>query len=102
MARIRRNLPDVSRCAWLVIVLAALLPSASQAQTGVSSPGSPTGYHVVGRFPIGGEGGWDYISIDSDARRLYVSHGTQIEVPAANSVSYFGKIFIMVVNTPGG
>jgi hypothetical protein len=25
----------------------------------------------VGRFPIGGEGGWDYISIDSEARRLY-------------------------------
>ena len=41
---------------------------------------SGTGYKVVDRFPIGGTGGWDYINIDSSARRLYVSHSTQVEV----------------------
>ena len=29
---------------------------------------------------IGGEGGWDYLTTDADARRLYVTHGTQVEV----------------------
>ena len=33
-----------------------------------------TGYHVIGDIQIGGEGGWDYLTVDSAARRLYVSH----------------------------
>src|ERR1700730_1023951 len=62
-----------------------------------NGPASPTGYHVIGRYPIDGEGGWDYISIDSDARRLYVSHGTQLEVLDADSGKMVGKI----AETPG-
>jgi DNA-binding beta-propeller fold protein YncE len=46
---------------------------------------------------IGGEGGWDYISIDSDARRLYVSHGSKLEVLDADS----GKIVGKIADTPG-
>jgi YVTN family beta-propeller protein len=34
----------------------------------------------VGRIPIAGEARWDYLTIDSAAHRLYVSHGTQTEV----------------------
>lgn len=41
---------------------------------------SGTGYKVIDRYPIGGVGGFDYVTIDSSARRLYVSHGTQVEV----------------------
>ena len=58
---------------------------------------SGTGYKVVGRYTIGGTGGWDYINIDSSARRLYVSHGTQVEVVDADS----GKILGTVTDTPG-
>jgi hypothetical protein len=58
----------------------------------LNGPASPTGYRVVGRYPIGGEGGWDYVSIDSDARRLYVSHSTQVEVLDADSGKIVGKI----------
>jgi hypothetical protein len=42
-------------------------------------PVSPTGYHVVGQFPIGAKGGWDYILVDKGARRLYVSHGMRLD-----------------------
>jgi len=35
---------------------------------------------VVSRIPIGGEGFWDYLTVDSGARRLYVSHGTHVVV----------------------
>ena len=56
-----------------------------------------TGYKVVGRYSIGGTGGWDYINIDSSARRLYVSHGTQVEVVDADS----GKTLGTVTDTPG-
>ena len=32
-------------------------------------------YHEVGRIAVGGEGGWDYLTIDADAHRLYVKYG---------------------------
>jgi len=58
---------------------------------------SGTGYKVVGHYSIGGVGGFDYISIDSSARRLYVSHGTQVEVLDADN----GKIIVTIAGTPG-
>jgi len=58
---------------------------------------SGTGYKVVGHYPIGGVGGFDYISIDSSARRLYVSRGTQVEVLDADN----GKIIGTIADTPG-
>src|ERR1700675_692061 len=58
---------------------------------------SGTGYKVVDRYPIGGVGGFDYVAIDSSARRLYVSHGTQVEVVDADS----GKLLGTITDTPG-
>ena len=34
-------------------------------------------YHPVKEIAIGGEGGWDYVIVDSAAHRLYVSHATE-------------------------
>src|SRR6266849_9837257 len=56
-----------------------------------------TGYKVTGRYPIGGVGGFDYVAIDSSARRLYVSHGTQVDVLDADS----GKLVGTIPDTPG-
>ena len=58
---------------------------------------SGTGYKVVGHYQIGGTGGWDYINIDSSARRLYVSHSTQVGVVDADT----GKIVGTIADTPG-
>lgn len=43
-------------------------------------PAYAAGYHVVRHIAIGGEGGWDYLSVDEKAHRLYVSHGTEVDV----------------------
>jgi YVTN family beta-propeller protein len=56
-----------------------------------------TGYHIVGEIPIGGEGGWDYLSVDSAARRLYVSHGTHVAVVDLDTNKVVGDI----PDTPG-
>src|SRR6266850_7120530 len=56
-----------------------------------------TDYKVIGRYPIGGTGGFDYITLDSSARRLYVSHATQVEVLDADS----GKLLGTIADTPG-
>jgi DNA-binding beta-propeller fold protein YncE len=55
------------------------------------------GYHVIGKFKIGGTGGWDYVAFDSSANRLYVSHGNQVEVLDAASGAKVGTI----ADTPG-
>src|ERR1051326_6625019 len=50
------------------------------------------GYRVVQKISIPGQGGWDYLTLDEDARRLYVSHGTQVEVVNVDSGAIVGKI----------
>ena len=54
-------------------------------------------YHFIKEIPVGGEGGWDYLSVDSAARRLYVSHGTEVVVIDMDKDAVVGTI----TNTPG-
>ncbi len=54
-------------------------------------------YHFIKEIPIGGEGGWDLLTVDSGAQRLYVSHMTHIVVIDLNSDKIVGEI----TNTPG-
>ena len=56
-----------------------------------------TGYHVITEIKIGGQGGWDYLDIDGNARRLYVSHGTHVVVVDPDA----GKIVGDIPDTPG-
>jgi DNA-binding beta-propeller fold protein YncE len=49
-------------------------------------------YRVLTQFKIGGEGGYDYIRVDSAARRLYVSHGVRVEVLDADTGKKLGEI----------
>lgn len=49
------------------------------------------------RFTVGGEGGWDYITVDSAARRIYVSHATRVNVLDADT----GKPVGVIEDTPG-
>src|SRR5581483_6634376 len=39
-----------------------------------------------------GEGGWDYLIVDPDARRVYVSHATEVDVLDADTTTVVGKI----------
>jgi DNA-binding beta-propeller fold protein YncE len=49
-------------------------------------------YHLIRKIPIPGDGGWDYVAADSEARRLYVSHDTEIVVVDLDSGALVGKI----------
>ncbi len=53
---------------------------------------APNGYHVIKEIKIGGEGGWDYLTMDSAARRLYVSHGTHTVVVDVDAGTVVGDI----------
>src|SRR5882672_9436322 len=47
---------------------------------------------LIKKTVIGGEGGWDYLTVDGDNRRLYVSHATQVEVLNADTHEKIGVI----------
>jgi YVTN family beta-propeller protein len=55
------------------------------------------GYHVADKIEIGGEGGWDYITADSEGRRIYISHATKVVVADLDS----GKIVGEIADTQG-
>jgi YVTN family beta-propeller protein len=50
------------------------------------------GYRVTKTLAIGGDDGWDYVGLDSAARRVYVSHGTHVVVLDADSGKVVGDI----------
>jgi YVTN family beta-propeller protein len=50
------------------------------------------GYHVLSQIKIGGGGGWDYLTMDSSAHRLYASHGTLVEVIDVDAGKKVGEI----------
>ena len=49
-------------------------------------------YKIVEKIQIGGEGGWDYISVDDSTGRLFVSHATKVEVMDPRKGSVIGVI----------
>jgi YVTN family beta-propeller protein len=57
---------------------------------GAAAPSS--GYKVTGKISVAGEGGWDYLVVDADARRLYLSHSTHVVVYDVDSHAVVGDI----------
>jgi len=52
----------------------------------------PEGYHLVQTIPVAGGGGWDYVTVDDAARRVYVSHMQQVDVLDADTGALKGTI----------
>jgi DNA-binding beta-propeller fold protein YncE len=74
----------LGRLILILLLCASTLPAA-------------TSYKLVKTIPLGGNGGWDYLAADSANRRLYVSHGTEVDVLDLDS----GKLAGTVPNTNG-
>ena len=66
--------------------------------TSVIAPSShPLAYAVNARYPVGGEGGWDYLSIDPSRDHLFVSRGDRVEIMDTNS----GRVVATLPGTDG-
>ena len=55
-------------------------------------PAADGPYRKLKEITIGGEGGWDYLSVDAAARRLYVSHATKVVVVDIERDAVVGEI----------
>jgi DNA-binding beta-propeller fold protein YncE len=65
----------------MIVLLALALAAQTQAP-----------YHVAGRIPLAGEGGWDYLVVDTASHRLFVSRGTHVAVIDLDHDSVIGDI----------
>ena len=65
------------RLLWILII--SLSPAA------LARAAAGPGYHVITSYKVGGEGGWDYLTVDAAARRLYISRGTHVIVLDSDS-----------------
>jgi YVTN family beta-propeller protein len=61
------------------------------------SQSTNTNYRVTNRFYIEGEGGWDYLVVDTAGERLFVSHSTVTQVVDLKS----GKLIYTIEDTRG-
>src|SRR5271166_4067425 len=75
---------------WLAVSLTMLVAAAALASAG-------PGYKVVNTYKAGGDGGWDYLTADAAARRLYISRSTHVIVLDLDS----GKTMGDIPDTPG-
>jgi DNA-binding beta-propeller fold protein YncE len=73
-------------CFCFLMLLAATLATAAD-----------PGFHLIHTYTLGGDGGWDYLTLDSSARRLYISRATHVIVLDADS----GKPVGDIPDTPG-
>ena len=76
-------------------LMAALAFAGLGAVAGLHAQDGP--YKFAREIAIGGEGGWDYASVDAAAHRLYVSHATKIVVIDTQTDKPVGEI----PDTPG-
>ncbi len=69
-----------------MILCAGLLSRAATPALGAS------GYHVVKTVSIPGDEGWDYLTVDAAARRVYISHGSHVVVMNADTYAVEGDV----------
>jgi len=87
----------VSALGRLAIGLSLVLLGASFAW-GAGAPAKPAmgGYHLIKTISLppapGGDEYYDYITVDADARRVYISHGAEVVVLNADDYSVVGRI----------
>ena len=78
------------------LAVAIIFSAVALSSAGVPAPG-PSGYHVIKTVSVPGDEGWDYLLVDSDSRRVYISHGSHTVVMNADTYAIEGDI----PDTPG-
>jgi YVTN family beta-propeller protein len=56
-----------------------------------------TGFHVLKSHSIKSPGGWDYVTVDAENKKIYVSHGTQVNILSTVTGDSIG----VIANTNG-
>jgi YVTN family beta-propeller protein len=89
----------VFAAATALMQIALTSATATEGSTGEqhATPVGSAPYQFLREIPVGGEGGWDILTIDNAARRLYLAHATKVVVVDLNKNAVAGE----VADTPG-
>ena len=86
MAKIYAKVIDMKRRRGIRV---CLILSAALALVAAATP---VGYKVVNTWKLGGDGGWDYLTADSEGHRLFISRATHVMVIDTKSGKQIGDI----------
>jgi WD40 repeat protein len=81
----------------MLLAIASLAAISVVGSSSRAAAAGSSGYHVIKMIPVPGDDGWDYVAVDSAARRVYISHGTHVVVMNADTYAIEGDI----PDTPG-
>ena len=79
----RRRIPAFSSV--VALLSTGVAPASAQA-------GAGAGYHIVHDITLGGDGRWDYVTIDTAADRLFIARQTRVMVVVEESGRLLGEI----------
>jgi YVTN family beta-propeller protein len=57
-----------------------------------AAPPAGSGYHIVRTLPVGGEGAWDYLALDTEGNRFFISRSAHVMVVDLASGKVVGDI----------
>ncbi|HEV3154214.1 MAG TPA: hypothetical protein VGZ02_10455 [Candidatus Baltobacteraceae bacterium] len=77
--------------------LFALAALALFATAAAPPPPAAPAYHLIRRYVLGGDGGWDYLTFDPQRKRVFISRSTRVMVVDASN----GELAGTIANTPG-
>ncbi len=79
---------NVAASLFTMVIVFAMAASAQSPP----APAGQSGYHLLKTIPVGGTEGWDYVTMDSDARRLYIGRDDHIDVVDVDAGAVVGKV----------
>ena len=62
------------------------------ASLGVFVASGDSSFKVSHRILLGGEGGWDALTVDASTHRLFVTHGTRVQVVDTRTDKVLGEL----------
>jgi DNA-binding beta-propeller fold protein YncE len=60
--------------------------------TGPRAEDPASGYKVLKTIEVGGEGSWDYLTMDAESRRLYISRSNRVQVVDIDKGKLVGEV----------
>ncbi|MGO8702251.1 MAG: YncE family protein [Candidatus Brocadiia bacterium] len=76
----------------VVSLAACVFISSGRTLEAAESAAPEAGYHVIKKLTLGGEGRWDYLTIDSEARRMYISRSSHVMVVDLDTDKVVGDV----------
>ena len=77
----------------IIKLSAVLIMGAAISACAISVPKqTDAAYHLLERYKLGGTGGWDWLTVDAEGRRVFISRSDHVTVIDADSGKLLGEI----------